>query len=60
MSLEFLNSNVIRIFFFSYIPQHWKGEREEQMKGGVYYYYFFYVMWVGFLFFYFYFNSNRG
>ena len=58
MSLEFLNSNVIRIFFFSYIPQHWKGEREEQMKGGVYFI-LFYVMWVGFLF-YFYFNSNRG
>ena len=37
-------------FFFSYITQHWKGEREEQMKGGVYFI-LFYVMWVGFLFY---------
>ena len=37
-------------FFFPYIPQHWKGEREEQMKGGVYFI-LFYVMWVGFLFY---------
>ena len=50
MSLEFSNSNAIRIFFFIHYTTLERGERGTNERRCLFIY-LFYVMWVGFLFY---------